>query len=435
MEYIDGGDLEKVISHQRGKLMDEADILRYFVQIVSVVSYLHSNHILHRDLKPQNVFLTKMGIVKLGDFGVAKSLNSSCDLAKTVIGTPFYLSPEIWEGSPYDAKSDIWSLGCILFELCSLHKPFEAQNASALLAAVVQGKHGPIPSRYSQSLKDLIEGMLNLAPQLRPSAEQIMELPFIQKAANDLIDRNQKKLQKSPPRNRNKQNKTRPRILFTAQNQSPLKFSPPPSKPKPPKTTTNTKRIPSKTNNAFANKTEKFSPCSEKTVPKWAISTTSSKRVQPTFGGSPAFNEDFISDDDGKPPEVIIEDDFIDDDDEDPSFDEFHILEESTASLRDSLKNSLKRSFDTPQWVYQPSPTSDTDNTIDFTIEHSDPYQIDQLKECIEEDIGSAQFALLYAHVLTENIPQSAKFIKEYELKNKNVVGMVRDLIRLEQKV
>ena len=208
MEYIDGGDLEKVISHQRGKLMDEADILRYFVQIVSVVSYLHSNHILHRDLKPQNVFLTKMGIVKLGDFGVAKSLNSSCDLAKTVIGTPFYLSPEIWEGSPYDAKSDIWSLGCILFELCSLHKPFEAQNASALLAAVVQGKHGPIPSRYSQSLKDLIEGMLNLAPQLRPSAEQIMELPFIQKAANDLIDRNQKKLQKSPPRNRNKQNKT-----------------------------------------------------------------------------------------------------------------------------------------------------------------------------------------------------------------------------------
>ena len=155
-----------------------------------VVNYLHTHHILHRDLKPQNVFLTKHGILKLGDFGVAKSLDATCDLAKTIIGTPYYLSPEIWEGSPYDSKSDIWSLGCILFEMCSLHKPFEAQNATALLAMVVQGKHGVIPSRYSQNVRDLIDGMLNVAPQLRPTAKDISALPFIQKAMTDLYVKN-----------------------------------------------------------------------------------------------------------------------------------------------------------------------------------------------------------------------------------------------------
>ncbi|KAK8891407.1 hypothetical protein M9Y10_028616 [Tritrichomonas musculus] len=205
MEYIDGGDLDKVIQNQRNKLMEESDILRYFVQIVHVVNYLHTNHILHRDLKPQNVFLTKHGIVKLGDFGVAKSLDATCDLAKTIIGTPYYLSPEIWEGSPYDSKSDIWSLGCILFEMCSLHKPFEAQNATALLAMVIQGKHGAIPSRYSQNVRDLIDGMLNTAPQLRPTAKDISALPFIQKAMTDLYVKNKQILDEQRQK-RNKAN-------------------------------------------------------------------------------------------------------------------------------------------------------------------------------------------------------------------------------------
>ncbi|OHT10519.1 Serine/threonine-protein kinase Nek3 [Tritrichomonas foetus] len=527
MEYIDGGDLDKVITNQRNKLMDEADILRYFVQIVSVVAYLHAHNILHRDLKPQNVFLTKLGIVKLGDFGVAKSLESSCDLAKTVIGTPFYLSPEIWEGSPYDSKSDIWSLGCILFELCALHKPFEAQNASALLASVIQGKHGPIPSRYSQNMRDLIEGMLNLAPQLRPTAQQVMDLPFIQKAANELISRNQKTLQTTTPQrtkskrvnpkprtkgkftnnrqinhqndleefqddfnddfnddfqmkysnkintnnhnhnnnsnnnsNDNNNNKShgnvnknniynnmnnndfdssknsgrdaknpRPRILFTAQNQNPLKFSPPPQS-KIPKTSQNNSRIPAAK--------------SAREAPKWALSNTASKRVQPTFGGAPAFNEDFISDDEDLSPDQdldieddFIEDDFIDDNDSDDdgiqnsSKDEFHVLEETTNSLRDSLRLSA----DAPLWTYKPSPPSKNTEPIDFGLGQVDPDQIETIRSTLEDEIGDAQFALLYAHVLTENIPSSAKFIKDYEKKNRSVVGLVRDLIKLEQRV
>lgn len=194
MEYIDGGDLAKIIENQRNTLMDESEILRYFVQIVQVVKYLHSNHVLHRDLKPQNIFVTKLGIVKLGDFGVAKTLDGSANLAHTMIGTPYYLSPEIWNGSLYDSKSDIWSLGCILFELCSLKKAFAATSITQLMPAIMNGRHDPIPPRYSSDMKMLVDSMLNITPQLRPTAEEISELPFIKKALTALIERNQRVL-------------------------------------------------------------------------------------------------------------------------------------------------------------------------------------------------------------------------------------------------
>ncbi|KAH0800273.1 CAMK family protein kinase [Histomonas meleagridis] len=139
MEYIEGGDLGKVIKKRHGTLFRESEVLHYFVQLVSVIDYIHSNHILHRDLKPDNIFVTKTNMIKLGDFGVARSLDNTFDMANTVIGTPYYLSPEIWEGKPYDSHSDIYSLGVILYELCALKKPYEAPNALALCSIVTKG--------------------------------------------------------------------------------------------------------------------------------------------------------------------------------------------------------------------------------------------------------------------------------------------------------
>ena len=132
MEYADSGDLSKRIDQARGVGMTEDEILSIFVQICLAVKHLHDRKVLHRDLKTQNVFLTSTSIVKLGDFGIAKVLNSTSDRAKTFVGTPYYLSPEIVRGLPYSFKSDIWSLGVILYEMCTLRPPFNAQSIQGL---------------------------------------------------------------------------------------------------------------------------------------------------------------------------------------------------------------------------------------------------------------------------------------------------------------
>jgi NIMA (never in mitosis gene a)-related kinase len=89
------------------------------------IDYIHSNKILHRDIKSQNVFLTSNGTLKLGDFGISKVLQNTMDKAATMVGTPYYMSPEMYENKPYTHKSDIWALGCILYELCTLKRAFE----------------------------------------------------------------------------------------------------------------------------------------------------------------------------------------------------------------------------------------------------------------------------------------------------------------------
>lgn len=89
---------------------------------------MHGHNILHRDLKTLNIFLTKENKVKIGDLGVAKILESLENFATSKVGTPYYLSPEVCEDRPYNDRSDIWSLGCILYEICALKHPFEAKT-------------------------------------------------------------------------------------------------------------------------------------------------------------------------------------------------------------------------------------------------------------------------------------------------------------------
>lgn len=186
MEYVDGGDLNDKILSNFGKKMSVNEILGIFSQLVLALQYIHSKHVLHRDLKPQNVFLTKNGVVKLGDFGVARVMSSSLEQATTMIGTPYYLPPESWSGQSYNAKADIYSLGVILYEMCMGDKPYKGQNTAQLFAAVMQGHYNPLSDDYPQYLSRLVDGMMSQKPMERPTTTQILKLPFIQEALKNI---------------------------------------------------------------------------------------------------------------------------------------------------------------------------------------------------------------------------------------------------------
>uniref|UniRef100_A0A670Z453 Protein kinase domain-containing protein n=1 Tax=Pseudonaja textilis TaxID=8673 RepID=A0A670Z453_PSETE len=149
-------------------------ILHFFVQILLALHHVHAKQILHRDLKTQNILLDKHHTtLKIGDFGISKILSSKSK-AYTVVGTPCYISPELCEGKPYNQKSDIWALGCVLYELASLKRAFEAANLPALVLKIMSGTFAPISDRYSPELRQLILSLLNLEPCKRPQLDEIM---------------------------------------------------------------------------------------------------------------------------------------------------------------------------------------------------------------------------------------------------------------------
>ncbi|EPQ04319.1 Serine/threonine-protein kinase Nek1 [Myotis brandtii] len=144
MDYCEGGDLFKRINAQKGILFQEDQILDWFVQICLALKHVHDRKILHRDIKSQNIFLTKDGTIQLGDFGIARVLNSTVELARTCIGTPYYLSPEICENKPYNNKSDIWALGCVLYELCTLKHAVRGSCVKLLIYRTASSVWGPL---------------------------------------------------------------------------------------------------------------------------------------------------------------------------------------------------------------------------------------------------------------------------------------------------
>ena len=232
MEYVDGGDLYQKIQKKKNKFFTEHEILRIFIQLCLALQYIHEKKIVHRDIKPQNVFLTNVGVVKLGDFGVARSLENTEDFCKTVIGTPFYLSPEVWSNSPYNSQTDIWSLGCILYEMCMLKKPFIGQTAQQLFAAVIRGVYEKVSSRYSQGIRFLINSMLNPTSNLRPTSTQILQIPFIINFSKNMIIDNENQLKNAnliiPNLNDNSPKKKNNNLILSpfSQNNKKISFSP-----------------------------------------------------------------------------------------------------------------------------------------------------------------------------------------------------------------
>lgn len=140
---------------------------------------MHDRKILHRDIKCQNIFVTKSDIIKLGDFGIAKVLHRTVDVARSMVGTPYYLSPEIIENRPYSFKSDIWSLGVLLYELCALKPPFEGASMHFLSMQIVRGKYPMLPAHFSREIKSLVSQMLTLDVRKRISINQILKTPII----------------------------------------------------------------------------------------------------------------------------------------------------------------------------------------------------------------------------------------------------------------
>jgi NIMA (never in mitosis gene a)-related kinase len=179
MELARSGDLEKRLRKQRGQLLPEAKVVDWFRQICLAMQHIHGKNVLHRDLKSQNIFLTDNGtVVKVGDFGISRVMATG-QLAKTRVGTPYYMSPEIMQGEEYNHKSDIWSLGCVLYELTTLRHPFTGSNLQDLARKISRGKYTPPPATYSPQLHSLIADMLSRDPAKRPDIEQILSRPIL----------------------------------------------------------------------------------------------------------------------------------------------------------------------------------------------------------------------------------------------------------------
>ncbi|EMP28924.1 Serine/threonine-protein kinase Nek1 [Chelonia mydas] len=159
MDYCEGGDLFRRINAQKGILFSE----------------------------DQNIFLTKDGTIQLGDFGIARVLNSTVELARTCIGTPYYLSPEICRNKPYNNKSDIWALGCVLYEMCTLKHAFEAGNMKNLVLKIISGSFPPVSLHYSYDLRNLLSQLFKRNPRDRPSVNSILEKIFIAKRVEKFL--------------------------------------------------------------------------------------------------------------------------------------------------------------------------------------------------------------------------------------------------------
>ena len=156
MEYCEGGDLAQVLQEATSPF-PESQVLNWLAQISLALNYLHHKHILHRDIKPSNVYLTSTHTIKLGDFGIAKVLEHSSDLAFSLAGTPNYMSPEVIRNEPYSQKSDVWALGCVLFEMCERRRAFVGRNIISLMGVISNEEPSPLPQGYSQGVKKLVE--------------------------------------------------------------------------------------------------------------------------------------------------------------------------------------------------------------------------------------------------------------------------------------
>ena len=189
MEYCDSNSLSHFIEDYKNqdRLIPERTVLDIFLQICLGLKEVHSHNIIHRDLKPDNVFISENLKIKIGDFGISKETEANKKYAQTVAGTLIYMSPEIVQGLKYTSKTDIWSMGCILYELCTLTYIFPALSQVLLINSIVNKKPKNIDSKfYGSELQLLIDQLLEKDPVKRPDIEEtIKEVKKCQKKYED----------------------------------------------------------------------------------------------------------------------------------------------------------------------------------------------------------------------------------------------------------
>eukprot|EP00854_Cymbomonas_tetramitiformis_P014866 gene14866-17573_t len=179
MMYASGGTIHSKLQAHRGKRMPEELVWKYFLQSLLGLMHIHSKRIIHRDIKSLNLFLDKNDDIKVGDMGIAKVLSNSTIFAKTIVGTPYYLSPELCEDKPYNEKSDIWALGVVLYEMATGSHPFDAQNEGALIRKILRGTYAPVQNR-SAGLVEIIKQCLTMNPQRRPDSAALLKNSIVQ---------------------------------------------------------------------------------------------------------------------------------------------------------------------------------------------------------------------------------------------------------------
>lgn len=175
LELAKGGNLQSKLNvmKQNNEKFELITIWKYTYQIISGLSILHQHNIAHRDIKASNILIMNENTLKIGDFNIGKVIEN--EILYTQIGTPAMMSPEIWNGEPYDLKTDIWSLGCVVYQLATLKPPFIAQNLPSLYSKIVNCQYEKVkkyPARFNKLLKSLLEK----DPNLRPSCEDLLKL-------------------------------------------------------------------------------------------------------------------------------------------------------------------------------------------------------------------------------------------------------------------
>jgi len=178
-EFANKGDLFQKITYfkQMQKSFEEKDIWNIFIQILQGLKCLHDHNILHRDLKSANIFLFNNNLAKIGDLNVSKVTKNGIGYTQT--GTPYYASPEVWNDESYTNKSDIWSLGCVLYEMICLTPPFKAESMDGLYHKIIKGKYNKIPEKYSKELNEILKLLFNVNPKERPSCDELLKNSII----------------------------------------------------------------------------------------------------------------------------------------------------------------------------------------------------------------------------------------------------------------
>ncbi|KAK3272360.1 hypothetical protein CYMTET_19344 [Cymbomonas tetramitiformis] len=180
LELAEDGDLSQLIQSQSqiGELFEEGKVWDLFVQVCAACQHMHERRMMHRDIKPSNVFVVKSGALKLGDLGLSRFFSSKTMHACSAVGTPYYMSPEAIRGMPYDWSSDVWSLGCLLYELATLQSPFyqDGLNFYQLGKNITNCEYEPLPETRSTEMQELVASMIQADPQARPSVDSVHQI-------------------------------------------------------------------------------------------------------------------------------------------------------------------------------------------------------------------------------------------------------------------
>lgn len=180
-EWAEHGDLRRLLrrAQESNASLQEPQIWRYFTQVCQGVCHMHEARVMHRDIKPANIFLAANGCVKLGDLGLGRAFSSNTYEALSKVGTPLYMSPEVLDGRGYEWKSDVWSLGCLLYELATLRSPFknagDKDNLYTLFKKISIGKFSELPGHYSAELAQLVNAMIQTDPTQRPDIHETLQ--------------------------------------------------------------------------------------------------------------------------------------------------------------------------------------------------------------------------------------------------------------------